>query len=336
MTETATRIPAVSPLPLWNLAHAYCESRAFHVANELDIFSHLDEEKTSEQMAKLLCLDHRPVRMLMDVCVALELLEKSGGRYKNTPVSSEFLVKNKPFYSGHFVSLEGVSYLTWGKLADAVRQNKPVSGSRRDEESIKFFTHAMHSTSVFSATILAQVVDLSGYRSLLDVGGGSGVNAIMFAEKYPNLQATVFDHRAVVEVAAEYISRSPAASRLSTTPGNYLESLPGGHDAALLSNILHGEGAEDNRVLLKRVYEALDAPGIVIIADVLPNEERTGPAFPLVFALNMLVNTERGDTYTDSQVRDFLKDAGFCEMNTISFDPAPLSVVTALKKGRIQ
>ena len=330
MTDSIARIPDLSPLPLWNLAHVYCEARAFHAANELDIFSHLDEEKTSEDMAKLLGLEHRPIRMLMDVCVALELLEKSEGRYKNTPISSEFLVKGKPFYSGHFVSLEGASYLNWGKLTDAIRQNGPVR-SKRDEESMKFFTHAMFSTSVFSATILAQVVDLSDHHNLLDVGGGSGINAITFAEKYPNLHATVFDHRPVVEVAAEYISRSPVAGRLSTRAGNYHEILPDGHDAALLSNILHGEGAEDNRALLRRVYEALDAPGLVIIADVLPNEERTGPAFPLIFALNMLVATERGDTYTDSQIRDFLAEAGFCEMNTISFDPAPLSVVTATK-----
>jgi predicted O-methyltransferase YrrM len=332
MTGGAKKIPEVNPLPLWNLAHAYCEARAFHTANELDIFSLLDEEKTTEQVAKLVRLENRPVRMLMDVCVALGLLEKSGGRYKNTPVSSEFLVKHKPFYSGNFVSLEASSYLSWARLAEAVRRNQPVARTMTDENMMKFFTHAMHSTSVFSATLLAQVVDLSGYKKLIDVGGGSGVNSITFAEKYPNLRATVFDQGPVTEVANEYISRSPAVKRLSTKAGNYLESLPDGHDAALLSNILHGEGAEDNRALLKRVYETLAAPGIVIIADVLPNEERTGPLFPLLFALNMLLDTEHGDTYTEGQVREFLGDAGFCEMNTISFDPAPLSVVTALKR----
>lgn len=333
MPEITASIPAVNPLPLWNLAHAYCEARAFHVANELDIFSQLDEEKTSEQMAKLLGLENRPMRMLMDVCVVLGLLDKSGGKYRNTPVSSEFLVKGKPFYSGNFVSLEGVSYLTWAKLGDSVRRNQPVERPPRDEKAMQFFTHAMHSTSVFSATMLAQVVDLSRYKKLLDVGGGSGVNAITFAERYQNLRATVFDQGPVVEVAAEYISRSPAASRLSTAAGNYLESLPHGHDAALLSNILHAEGREDNCALLKRVHDALDSPGIVIIADVLPNKERTGPPFPLLFALNMLVNTERGDTYTESDIQTFLESAGFREMHTINFDPAPLSVVTALKKG---
>jgi predicted O-methyltransferase YrrM len=332
MTDISTPIPDINPLPLWDLAHAYCGARVFHAANELDIFSHLDEEKTSGELAKLLGFEKRPLRMLMDVCVTLDLLEKYGGRYKNTPIASEFLVKGKPFYSGHFVSLEARSYLTWAKLADAVRRNAPVDETTRDDESIRFFTHAMHSTSVFSATILAQVVDLSDYTNLLDIGGGSGVNSIAFVERYPNLRATVFDGRPVVEVAAEYISRSPAADRLTTRAGSYQESLPAGHDAALLSNILHGEGERENRALLKHVYEVLDEPGIVIIADALPNEQRTGPPFPLIFALNMLVNTENGDTYTDSQVREFLVAAGFREISTISFDPAPLSVITALKK----
>jgi hypothetical protein len=114
--------------------------------------------------------------------------------------------------------------------------------------------------------------------------------------------------------------------------GSYLESLPGGHDAALLSNILHGEGENDNRALLKQAYDALDAPGIVIISDALLNEERTAPVFPLLFALNMLVATEHGDTYTRVEVKGFLEEAGFCEMNTISFEPAPLTIITGLKK----
>jgi predicted O-methyltransferase YrrM len=331
MTKVKVKVPAVNPLPLWNLAHAYCGARAFHIANELDIFSHLDAEKTVEQMSELLSLEERPIRMLMDACVALELLEKAEGRYKNTLLSSEFLVKGKPFYSGNFVSLEAASYLAWAKLAEAVSKNRPIEQNMRNEQVLRFFTHAMHSTSVFSAAILAEVVDLSGYQKLLDVGGGSGVNAITFAEKYPNLRATIYDQQAVIEVAAEYIARSSAADRVSTMPGNYLVNLPKGHDAALLSNVLHAEGVDDNHALLKRVFEALDAPGIVIIADVLPNEERTGPLFPLIFALNMLLETKHGDTYTESQVKQFVEGAGFTGMNTISFDPAPLSVITAFK-----
>lgn len=334
MKETIENIPRVSPLPLWNLAHAYCEARAFHVANELDIFTTLDEkEMTSEDMAKLLGLEQRPIRMLMDVCVALELLEKSAGKYRNALLASEFLVKGKPHYSGNFVSLEAESYLSWARLADAVRQNGPVMREVRDEKLMKFFTHAMHSTSVFSSTLLAQVVDLSEYERLLDIGGGAGINAIRFAEKYENLHATVFDREPVVEVAGEYISQSPAADRISTMAGDFMMGLPDGYDAALLSNILHGEGPESNRELTKRVYDALDAPGIVIIADLLPNEDRTGPPFPLIFALNMLVNTAHGDTYTESEIKGFLKHAGFVKMGTIRFDPAPLGVITALKKS---
>jgi predicted O-methyltransferase YrrM len=334
MADISTGIPSVSPLPLWDLAHAYCEARAFHVANELDIFTRLDKkEMTSGEMAILLGLEQRPVRMLMDVCVALELLEKSDDKYRNALISSEFMVKGKPHYSGNFVSLEADSYLNWAHLGDAVRNNAPVVKETMDDEFMKFFTHAMHSTSVFSSTMLAQVVDLSGYKRLLDIGGGAGVNAIRFAEVFENLHATVLDREPVVEVAAEYISRSPAAGRISTVAESFLESLPGGHDAALLSNILHGEGPETNRELIRCVYEALDAPGIIIISDLLPREDRTGPPFSLVFALNMLIHNEAGDTYTESEIKEFLKNAGFAEMSTIRFDPAPLGVITALKKN---
>jgi predicted O-methyltransferase YrrM len=333
MANAIESFPNVSPLPLWNLAHAYCEARAFHAANQLDIFSVLEEkrEATSSEMAEALGLGLRPVRMLLDVCVALKLLEKSDGKYNNSELASAFLVKGKPHYSGNFVSLEAESYLNWARLDEAIRHNAPVVEPMRDDAFLKFFTHAMHSTSVFSSMMLAQAIDLSTYKSLLDIGGGAGINAIRFAETYPNLHATVFDRAPVIEVASEYIAKSPAADRLETCAGNYRQSLPGGHDAALLSNIIHGEGPESNRALIKRLYDALDAPAIVIIADVLPNEERTGPAFPLIFALNELIHTESGDTYTESEVIGFLKTAGFSEFNTISFEPAPLSLVTAKK-----
>ena len=91
--------------------------------------------------------------------------------------------------------------------------------------------------------------------------------------------------------------------------------------------------AESNRALVKRVYESLDAPGIVIIVDLLPNEERTAPPFSLIFSLNMLIHTDKGDTYTEYEIKEFLEDAGFSEMATIRFDPAPLGVITALKKS---
>ena len=333
MADTTGSLPNVSPLPLWDLAHVYCEARAFHAANQLDIFSILEEkeEATSHEMAEALQLEQRPIRMLLDVCVALKLLEKSDAKYKNSELASAFLVKDKPHYSGNFVSLESESYQNWSKLDEAIRRNGPVVEPMQDDSFMKFFTHAMHSTSVFSSMMLAQTIDLSAHKRLLDIGGGAGINSIRFAETYPNLRATVFDQAPVIEVASEYIAKSAAADRLSTCAGNYLESLPGGHDAALLSNIIHGEGPESNRDLLKRVYDALEAPAIVIIADVLPNEERTGPAFPLIFALNELIHTESGDTYTESEINGFLADAGFSEFNTISFEPAPLSLVTAKK-----
>jgi predicted O-methyltransferase YrrM len=325
-------IPDINPLPLWNLAHVYCEAKTFHSAVDLGIFTILEgKQLTSEQIAEALALQVRPVRMILDACVGLELLEKVEGTYKNTPLSSAFLVRGKPNYSGNFVTLEAYSYQAWANLTQAIRQNGPVVLPMKDDSALKFFTHAMYSTSVFSSSILAEVVDLSGYKSLLDVGGGSGINAIRFAERYPDLQATVFDQPAALEVAREYIAASPAKKRITTAAGNYLEKLPHGYDAALLSNILHGESPEQNHLLLKRVFHVLDSPGLVIISDTLPNEERTGPLFPLLFALNELLHTEGGDTYTETEIKGWLEAAGFRNVNTIRFDPAPLALITAKK-----
>jgi hypothetical protein len=102
-----------------------------------------------------------------------------------------------------------------------------------------------------------------------------------------------------------------------------------GYDVATLGHILHSEGAERSRKLLARVFAALAPGGTIAIAEMVPRDDRTGPAQPLVFAVNMLVFTEQGDTFTFAEISEWLKTAGFENPRTLeSPGPSPLILAT--------
>ena len=169
----------------------------------------------------------------------------------------------------------------------------------------------MHGLSTFSGRFLAERLNLGRYRRLLDLGAGSGVISAKLAERFPNLKATLLDLPEVCEVAEELRRSSPATKRLTTRPQSYLEPLPRGHDVALLSQILHAENERTCRHLLRRVYEALARPGLIIVIEFALSKEKTGPLLPALFSLNMLINTEEGAAYSGDEIMRWLREAGF-------------------------
>ncbi len=98
-----------------------------------------------------------------------------------------------------------------------------------------------------------------------------------------------------------------------------------GHNVATLGHILHSEGEERSRALLRKTYDALAPGGTIAIAEFLVNDDRTGPPNGLIFAVNMLVATEHGDTYSFSEITRWLAQAGFENVRTLdSPGPSPL------------
>ncbi|MFQ6063473.1 MAG: methyltransferase, partial [Methanosarcinales archaeon] len=310
---------------------AFWISRTLQVANELEIFTKLSGKcLTLEDAAKAIEIPPRPAEMLLNACVALGLLEKENGCYKNSNLSEKYLVKDKPEYFGYMIA-HGVQLSeSWSKLGEVVKNNKPIEHSTpfEDEETARSFTLAMHSGSTLTAKALVDFIDTNRtpllsrlkktYIKLLDVGGGSGVISLKLAEKYPNIEAVVFDIPNVCKVAQEFINQSPAYNRIKTCAGDYTKELPKGFDVVILSNILHGKGVQSCISLLKKVYESLNTSGLVIILDFLLDDDKCGPVFPALFALNMLIATPEGGTYSGAEIKQWLEDLGF---NNIKKEP---------------
>jgi hypothetical protein len=120
------------------------------------------------------------------------------------------------------------------------------------------------------------------------------------------------------------------ANRLSTIPGDILKvDFGSGHSVATLGHILHSEGRERSRQLLRKVFRALEPGGTIVIAEFVVNDDRTGPPNALIFAVNMLVATDAGDTFTFKEMSDWLREAGFEQPRKLNVaGPSPLILAT--------
>lgn len=325
----------LSPVPLMQLTTGFWASKTLAAAHELDVFSRLSGTAgtTAGQLAEELGIEERPADMLLTGCAALGLLVKDDGRYLNAPVAEEFLVRGKPYYFGGFVQmLDQRLYPGWGKLNEAIRTNRPTTWDPdrqnslfdgEDPRLLAVFWEAMHSLSTFTARALGQALDLSGARRLLDVGGGSAAFDIELCRLYPELTATVYELPMITEIAAAKVEEAGLSDRIETVSGDFFAdpALPGGHDTILLSMIMHDWAEERCRAILQKCSAALPSGGQLIIAELLVNDERTGPPAAALMSLNMLVETE-GRNYTPAEYGTWLGDLGCHDIRTVWFEAA--------------
>ena len=307
-----------------DMIFAFQKSRVVLTAYELDIFTALgDEEKTAGKVSKALGTDERATDRLMNALCALGLMRKEGEKYANIPLASRFLVRGKPgFASGlmHLVHL----WDSWSTLTEAVRQGTSVTHRPTDERGEKWlrsFIAAMHDRAYRTAPAIVGLLDLSGVSRVLDIGGGSGAYSMAFVRARDDIRATVFDLPNVIPLSRKYLEKEKLSDRIQTKPGDYnLDEFDRGFDLHFLSAIIHSNAADENRKLIKKCFRALNANGQIIIQDFVMDEDRISPVFGALFALNMLVGTASGDTYTESEITSWMVEAGFKDVRRTDTD----------------
>jgi ubiquinone/menaquinone biosynthesis C-methylase UbiE len=259
--------------------------------------------------------------MLLDALVALGLLIKKDGAFRVKPGLEQSLSSSAP--ETVLPMLHHMSHLweSWSKLTEIVLKGKkedPDKPKKRDEASLKAFIGAMHTIGRGLAADVVSKLDLNGRKSLLDVGGGSGVYTIAALRAAPQLKATIFDLSPVTEIARQKLSEEGLLDRVSFAKGDfYKDALPGGHDIALLSAIIHQNSLEQNEKLYKKIFDALVPGGMLVIRDHVMSEDHTSTKEGALFAINMLVNTAAGGTYSLKEIKEGLETAGFKNVKLI-------------------
>lgn len=315
---------ALSPEPLVQMHWAFAGTRVLTAAVQLHVFSYLAAgNATPKEVARAAEANERGIRMLLNALVGFQLLTKAGDRYELTPLASQYLVRESPSYLGGLIDNEDVLE-PWQHLTEVIRTGTPFHRVENQQTADQFFPRLVRALHVMNgeparraAEVLCGANGRPGMR-VLDVACGSGVWGIAVADADPRACITAQDYPRMLDLTREFLNRHGVADRYDFLPGDLKQIDLGGHqfDLALLGNIVHSEGEQSSRDLFKRLFRAMRSRGRIAIMDMIPNDDRTGPVFTLLFALNMLVHTEAGDTYTLREYTAWLKEAGFRRIET--------------------
>jgi len=303
-----------NPGLLLKVSGSYWQTCALHTGVKLDLFTTLgDEALSGKTLAEKMGLDAGALTRLLNALSAMKLLVKEGESYRNTPPAIKFLSKYSNRYIGYLIKHHHHLMDSWARMAESMKTGQPTRrrASSSEEEERESFLMGMFVIGMHTAPPLAQEIDLSGRRTLIDIGGGPGTFAIHFCLKNPELKATIYDLPTTRPFAEKTINNFGLSDRIDFMDGNYVEKdIEGSYDAAWLSHILHGEGPETCLEILKKAVSALVPGGIICIHDFILHDTMDGPLFPALFSINMLLGTDAGRSYSESQLMDMMREAG--------------------------
>jgi len=324
------------PEVILKLAWQFMESRILLSAVEMNIFTLLEETpSTAEDLANRLPADLRGLTILLDALTAMGLLSKDKDTYITATDAAPFLTAKSPRSVLPMLHHAADLWESWSELTAKVKKNEvtetPASSVRNIDE-LNAFIGAMHVVGMPLAQKIVKAVKPDPARNLLDVGGASGTYTIAFLKAVPKMKATLFDRPAVIQLARERLIEAGMLDRVQLAPGDFYEDeLPGGHDLAMLSAIIHQNSPGENMELFRKVLRAMVSGGRIIIRDHIMEPDRTKPRDGAIFAVNMLVNTQGGSTYTFDEIRNWLMQTGFVNVRLIKVGENMDALVEAFK-----
>jgi SAM-dependent methyltransferase len=321
-----------------DMASGYEPALILEAAVRIGVFDVLDDRPlTLPDIVRRTGASARGLRALLNALVGLDLLARYGDDYALTEESAAYLVSTKPSYQGYMCKhVSGHLLPRWMQLTEVVRTGEPsrVVNEQADGGAyFREFVEDIFPMSYEAAGVLATELDLAratGPVRVLDLAAGSGVWGVALAEASPRVAVTAVDWPAVLPVTRKVAERHRVLGQFQFIEGDVLEADYGrGYNVATLGHILHSEGEERSRRLLRKTFDAMAPGGTIVIAEFVADEDRTGPPDALIFAVTMLVNTEAGDTFTFGEMAAWLREVGFTDVRQLGAPgPSPLILAT--------
>jgi SAM-dependent methyltransferase len=340
MRKRIRRKKQVTPERLMQLGFAYAPPVIIGAAVENKVFDTLaGGAKTLEQVSNETGASVRGLRAIMNALVGLEFLKKDRqGKYSLTPESEAFLVTGKPGTMAGFYAMVRTHLLPdWLDLSEAVKTGTPPIALNQQQSGPEFFSVLVENIIPMSypqATALGDALKLAKSREpvrVLDVAAGSGIWGIALAQQSPRVRVTAQDWAEMIPTTKRITRKFGLADRFDFIEGDVLEAdFDRGYDIATLGHILHTEGEERSRRLIKKTFGALKSGGTIAIGEWLVNDQRTEPPNGLMFAVNMFLHSEKGDTFSFNEIKSWLEDAGFKKVRKLNA-PGPSPLVLATK-----
>ncbi len=327
--------PVPRPQTIEKLVGAVYPSFALLAGMQLDVFTPLkDGPLSAEHLAQALGVQPAKLRRLLYALVVSGLLTVDGERFANTPEANEFLVRGRPAYRGG--THEGI-LLRWHaalQTAETIRAGSPQAKQdypTMPQERLEIMYRGIHAEAVTAARELVARYDFSSYRSLADVGGGSGGLALTVAAACPQLHATVVDLPTVTPITRRYVEAAGLADRVHIMTANVVnDPLTGAFEVAVLSRFIQVLSADQARRALRHVSQVIVPGGMIYIVGQVIDNSRLSPPEPVLSNLFFLNVFDEGQSYTEQEYRDWLTEAGFVGIERVVL-PNNTSLISARK-----
>lgn len=312
-----------------DLASAYYGSAVLFAAVDCDIFSKVEDGTVN--------VSSRPMRLLLDACVAEGLLVKNGSSYSNTAAGKLALLPGGAADLTKAIRYNRDVYPAWGRLRRFVETGDPVERPEmhlgQDASRTKAFAAAMFGRAMGIGRGVVPMLSLHG--RVLDLAGGPGAYAILMCRGNPGISCVSVDLPAISSEARKYVEEAGMSDRVECRAGDYHtdEYEAESYDAVTIFGALHQESAEDIVDILSRAYRALKKGGRLFVLDMMTDQTHTAPKFSALFALNMALTTKNGWVFSDVELKQWMLQAGFVPGETrCAPPPMPHWLVTAVKE----
>lgn len=341
MTTVKDKI-AVPPAKISQILGANWALQVLRTGVELDVFGHLaNGPEDAGTVAVSVRGDRRAVEMLLDALTGIGLLIKKDDQYSLTEDAKVYLVPSSELFMGRYIKQNEEIDAMWRSLGETVKSGKPAKEVNQDAKAQEFFpalTEAIFPLNFSNAQRVShelKISQLPAGAKILDVAAGAATWSIPMAVDNQNVHVDVLDFPAILEVTKKFAEKYGVANRFGYISGNWrnVSWQRDIYDVIILGHILHSEGKELSKQLLRRVFEAMKPGGTLVIAEFIANNERTGPPMAMLFGVNMLMHTTIGCVFTESELNTMVSEVGFEKVHRMPMEGMPDSPVLIARKA---
>ncbi|HEY6539373.1 MAG TPA: class I SAM-dependent methyltransferase [Ktedonobacteraceae bacterium] len=222
----------------------------------------------------------------------------------------------------------------WGQLTRAIRGDQPAKAGDTPGGAETLYPEVVAHLGAWFAPAAEQAADhlVACGQRVLDLGAGAAPWSLALAARNPDVYVTAVDVPVVLTVTRQLIATSGYADRFDYLSGDLFTIDLGrsAYDLVIAGNLCHLFDEATNRRLLGRLFDALRPGGTLAILDALPNERLDGPRSVVLYALGLLLRTNRGQVYPFSTYMGWLREIGYEAVERIDLSAAPpISLITA-------
>ena len=325
MTASPGRKPRLTTEQWSFLQEAIATSSALAAADRLGVLARLAVGPADAiTLARDRAISERGARLLLAALSSLGLIEEnSNGSYCSTVTNL----------------VQVTAWITpWGELTQAIRDDQPTRAGDTPGGAETLYPEVVAHLGAWFAPAAEGAADhlIARGQRVLDLGAGAAPWSLALAARNPDMRVTAVDVPAVLAVTRQVVAASGYADRFDYLSGDLFSIDLGrsAYDLAIAGNLCHLFDEAANRRLLGRLLCALCPGGTLAILDALPNERLDGPRPVVLYALGLLLRTNRGQVYPFSTYVGWLRELGYEAVERIDLSgDLPISLITARRPG---